>query len=209
MPPHEKKKISAREVLTDIKAGMDARGLKTKYGLSDDGLNKVYGKLRTAGLLKEADPHHQEMLDPRKEQPTADRSMYMGWRCPACNAPQPERMEECPRCGAIASKVEGRFAPGVVRGRQFEEPVAEDAEGSGLNKLILVAASVIILFALGVVLIKIASRGTSTAPSGGNLASLSVSPAGSVQRFTTSNFDTQVTERSKDYPVLVQFHADW
>lgn len=209
MPPHEKKKISAKDILADIKGGMDATALKMKYGLSDEGLNKVYGKLKTAGLLTEGDLRPCKMLDDQKEQRSADRSISMAWRCPACNAPQPERMEECPQCGAIASKVEGRFAPGVVRGRYFQEPVHEEAESSGLNKLILVAASVVILFALGVVLIKIASRGTSAVRDSESLTSLSAAPAGSVQRFTSSNFDTQVTERSKDYPILVQFHADW
>ena len=48
-----KRKLSAKEILTDIRSGMDASELKRKYGLSDKSFGYVLKQLSTAGLLTE------------------------------------------------------------------------------------------------------------------------------------------------------------
>jgi Mor family transcriptional regulator len=46
-----KRKLSAKEILADIRSGMDASELKRKYGLSDKSLEYVCNKLAAAGAL--------------------------------------------------------------------------------------------------------------------------------------------------------------
>ena len=41
--------VSAKEILADIKAGMDDTTLMQKYGLSDKGLQSIFKKLVDAG----------------------------------------------------------------------------------------------------------------------------------------------------------------
>jgi Mor family transcriptional regulator len=50
-----KKIVSAREILKDIKAGMDDAALMEKYRLSEKGLQSVFKKLTDAGALKQED----------------------------------------------------------------------------------------------------------------------------------------------------------
>lgn len=50
-----KLKISAKQVLNDINAGMSNAELMAKYGVTSQGLESVFKKLADAGLLKEAD----------------------------------------------------------------------------------------------------------------------------------------------------------
>lgn len=47
----EVRKVSQKEVLHDIRAGMDERALRKKYNLSADGLKNLYETLITAKLL--------------------------------------------------------------------------------------------------------------------------------------------------------------
>jgi hypothetical protein len=47
-----KKTINAKEILTDLKAGMDNTALMEKYGLSEKGLQSLFKKLTDAGVLK-------------------------------------------------------------------------------------------------------------------------------------------------------------
>lgn len=51
----EQKKVSAKEILADIRAGMDDESLKEKYSLTDRKLRKVMEKLVSAGHLTEED----------------------------------------------------------------------------------------------------------------------------------------------------------
>ena len=47
-----KKTINAKEILADIKAGMDNAALMEKYQLSEKGLQSLFKKLTDAGVLK-------------------------------------------------------------------------------------------------------------------------------------------------------------
>jgi hypothetical protein len=49
------KKISAKELVADINAGMSDDELKRKYGISDEGLERLFQQLLDKGLVKESD----------------------------------------------------------------------------------------------------------------------------------------------------------
>jgi hypothetical protein len=50
-----KRQLSAKELLQDIRAGMDDTALMEKYRLSEQGLHSAFRKLMGAGFLKQSD----------------------------------------------------------------------------------------------------------------------------------------------------------
>ncbi|AFM27890.1 ATP synthase subunit I [Desulfomonile tiedjei] len=87
----EKRKITAREVLADIRVGKNDSSLMQKYSLSAQGLQSVFQKLLRAGLITQ-----QELNDrnPVSEQ-TVDIGLFI---CPACGNIQGKEFVTCPRC---------------------------------------------------------------------------------------------------------------
>ncbi len=95
-----KVKIDARDVLNDIRDGLDDTALMTKYRLSGVGLQSLFSKLIEAGLLKRAD------LD--KRMPNFEKTVELTMvKCPSCGMPQFSDFDECPQCGIIVKKYLG------------------------------------------------------------------------------------------------------
>ncbi|MGO9121436.1 MAG: hypothetical protein ACLQPD_27980 [Desulfomonilaceae bacterium] len=146
-----KKTVSAKEILADIKAGMDDSGLMQKYGLSDKGLQSIFKKLVDAGGLS------QTKLAERL--PWPEKSVEHVWKCPACGKPQSRRYDECPDCGVIVAKV--REAPanaepdGVQRSTILEEQNEQEGRSSSLKGFLVSGQLVnficgVLLFIFGV-----------------------------------------------------------
>jgi hypothetical protein len=79
--------------------------LKRTYGLSDAALESVYRKLVEAGVLTESEMRSRARSGtgvPEKE------TKAVSWRCPACHTPQPAEVAECPVCGVVVAKFQGR-----------------------------------------------------------------------------------------------------
>ncbi|MFZ5865183.1 MAG: DUF4388 domain-containing protein [Thermodesulfobacteriota bacterium] len=51
----DKREVKAKEVVADIRAGIDDVGLMNKYKLTPRGLDSLFGKLLTAGLISRRD----------------------------------------------------------------------------------------------------------------------------------------------------------
>lgn len=98
-----KRKISAKEFVSDVRSGMNEAELKQRYELSDDALKKVFSRLAAAGFLTEDEI-------PRRSEETmggarsSHREQDPSWRCPSCGAAQAKAVEECPECGVIVEK---------------------------------------------------------------------------------------------------------
>ena len=91
----EKRKITAREVLRDIRSGLSDQDLMEKYTLSAQGLQSVFHKLVSAGVIS------QPELDDRV--PISERTVDLGlFICPACGNIQGKEFATCPRCGFTA-----------------------------------------------------------------------------------------------------------
>jgi hypothetical protein len=87
----EKRKITAREVLEDIRFGKSDSNLMQKYSLSAQGLQSVFRKLLRAGLIT------QKELDDRI--PASEQTVDIGlFVCPACGNIQGKEWVTCPRC---------------------------------------------------------------------------------------------------------------
>lgn len=91
----DKPTVNAKEVLVDIRAGMDNVALGEKYKLSEAGLKSLFKKLVKAGLLKQSE------MDERFAPPSASTP---AWECPACGTRSPETWDSCPRCGIDVAK---------------------------------------------------------------------------------------------------------
>ena len=78
--PMSKRHLSGKEILQDIRAGMDDAALMIKYQLSAQGLQSVFKKLIAAGALNQAE------LDGRSS--PHDRTINLVWKCLACGKPR-------------------------------------------------------------------------------------------------------------------------
>lgn len=102
-----KKKLSAKQVLSDIRSGMDSAALKSKYRLSDKSLEAVFRKLVEAGALKERERPLPGPVSIAAKRPDAE-PISSGWQCPACGRIQKSAVPECPACGVVVAKYVAR-----------------------------------------------------------------------------------------------------
>jgi hypothetical protein len=81
-------KIKAREIVEDIKIGLDDAALMKKYKIDENKLIGIIEKLVSAKLLRKED------LDRRQEKAT----------CPACRFSKKGAFDVCPSCGVVVEK---------------------------------------------------------------------------------------------------------
>lgn len=100
----QKRKITAREVLQDIRAGKSDKTLMSKFDLSAQGLQSLFGKLVRAGVIT------QNELDQRV--PLSERTVDLGlFVCPACGNIQGQEFVKCPRCNFTVPGASATSAP--------------------------------------------------------------------------------------------------
>ena len=94
-------KIKAKELLADIRAGMDDAGLMEKYGLSAKGVLRAMARLIGAGVMSPS-----ELADRR----SLAKTVYMPvFDCKSCGDTHFSKVERCPSCGArMRTSSEGR-----------------------------------------------------------------------------------------------------
>jgi hypothetical protein len=132
----EKKKITAREVVHELRNGTSDKALMEKYSLSAQGLQSLFGKLVTAGVIT------QDELDERV--PMSERTVDLGlFVCPACGNIQSKEFVKCPRCAFTVpgkagdtskppkSKIPGKREFAVVPKLRVSDEA--DAEGSPIG----------------------------------------------------------------------------
>lgn len=147
MPDSEKRRISAKQILADIRNGMDDALLKHKYGLSDKALDSVYRKLVDAGALGEADIKSRSGRATTDGRSSEELSGVTQWQCPSCRAPQASEMEECPVCGILVAKFLARQESDKSLGVAAKN--IPQAESSRSRKWGAAVARVVVLVAVG------------------------------------------------------------
>lgn len=90
-------RIDAKQVVTDILAGLNDSELMEKYKLSVTQLQSLFKKLLAVGIVTESTLARRVHWSER----VVDLERY---ECPACHMPQLFRFEECPQCGVIVAK---------------------------------------------------------------------------------------------------------
>ena len=87
-----KRKIKAKEFLSDIRAGMDDTSLMYKYGLSASEVLKVMSKLIWEGLMSPTELAQRRSLA---------KTVYMPvFKCSSCKEITYMKLEKCPHCSA-------------------------------------------------------------------------------------------------------------
>lgn len=87
-----KKTITARNVLQDIRLGLNDAQIMEKYKLSARGLYSLFSKLVEAGMITQSD------LD--KRSPATERTVELGFYvCSACGNIESAEFSTCPKCG--------------------------------------------------------------------------------------------------------------
>ncbi len=143
MASAEKRRISAQQILSDIRAGMEAEQLKVKYSLSDRSLESVFRKLATAGLLSEAEMQRRSLsLPPLRDAPQKDTQTATVKTCPACQAPLPSDSEECSVCGVVPAKFSARREQGSSAALAAQE--GESPSGSRWPLICCILAAVVV-----------------------------------------------------------------
>jgi hypothetical protein len=94
-----KKTIDAKEILADIRTGMDNSTLIQKYGLSENGLQNLFKKLLNAGALK---PKQAKEARISSNPGKTDEHV---WKCSQCGEPQAKSFDECCECPAMGLRI--------------------------------------------------------------------------------------------------------
>jgi hypothetical protein len=90
-----KRKITAKEIMADLKSGLDDPALMKKYNLSSEGLQSLFKKMLKAGVVTRQD------LDSRT--PALEKTVELGlFICPACGNIEHTEFNKCPKCGFAA-----------------------------------------------------------------------------------------------------------
>jgi hypothetical protein len=90
--PLGKRKIKAKEFLTDIRDGMDDEFLKEKYGLSTRGVLQVMNRLIWQGLMSASELAQRRSVATTVFLPT--------FQCSSCGEIAYSVLEKCPHCGS-------------------------------------------------------------------------------------------------------------
>jgi hypothetical protein len=143
-----KRRLSAKQIMSDIRSGMDRTELKSKYGLSEKALELVFSKLLAAGAVTVQDMRHLKSGPEPSALPSHREPVTHQWQCPACNAPQSSEMSECPACGVVVAKFLARPGPGY-NDSEVLHTFQQDDEPSGTKRWGNVVASVVVLALIG------------------------------------------------------------
>lgn len=111
-------KITAKELIDDIRKGLDDSALIEKYKVSSQALQGFFKQLKEKGLIK------QEELEQRAQI----------FKCPACNWSSNKKFEECPHCGIIVAKFRPKKSleskqPAQISSATQPDPVKPDQTG--------------------------------------------------------------------------------
>jgi uncharacterized protein (DUF433 family) len=102
-PLETKKTVKSKELLADIKAGMDDASLMGKYKLSARGVLQAINRLIWEGLMSPSDLAERRSLA---------KTVYMPvFKCPFCSDIQFTKTEKCPRCGAALKSLREKKSP--------------------------------------------------------------------------------------------------
>jgi hypothetical protein len=83
-------RIKGREILEDIRSGVDDAGLMQKYGLSAKGILQIMGKLVSSGLLEPGELAQRKSL--------AKTVFLQTFKCSSCGEIHYSRFDVCPTC---------------------------------------------------------------------------------------------------------------
>jgi hypothetical protein len=99
------RKISARDLIADIRAGLQYADLAEKHGLSDQGMDRIVAKLVTAGLVGPDElpkkPVPKVLPQPPETLPPRLTRIVESFKCPSCGTVSIQGDQLCVKCGGL------------------------------------------------------------------------------------------------------------
>jgi ankyrin repeat protein len=127
----QKRRISARELVDDMRAGLAASGLSEKHRISPEGLQFVMRRLVDAGLITPLELAERSALaEIRTHQKLVEKG-DPSFRCYICGKTIPREWDECPYCDAITGDFEDRLildVSGVISGAEQAPTLVDDIQ---------------------------------------------------------------------------------
>jgi ankyrin repeat protein len=127
----QKRRISARELVNDIRAGLADSGLSEKYRISPEGLEFVMRRLVDAGLMTPLELSERSSLTESRVRREFIEKVDSSFQCYICRRTIPRELDECPYCDAITGDFEDRLildVSGVIAGAEHAPTVVEDIQ---------------------------------------------------------------------------------
>ncbi len=143
-----KRRVSANEVLGDIKAGLTDAALMKKYRLSVKGLDSLFSRLLKEKLVSEGDLFTRgsqlhgtvDIIPSRPDRSSSANHNRNGlhrpvfkFRCPQCRSRELLDYDVCPRCGFRVAEFNEEHASGGQKNskkrEEKEQGLKEDASG--------------------------------------------------------------------------------
>ena len=96
-----KRKISARRVIEDLRAGLSNDELMEKHNMSPESLRYVFKRLVEAGLMTELQYYQRMDLTESDLFRAFSDTSHKVLNCPRCGAHLPEDGQECMFCKSV------------------------------------------------------------------------------------------------------------
>ncbi len=94
-------RISAKKVVTDIRAGMGDRELMAKHGVSAEGLRYICKRLMEAGLITDIEFYERTHLTDTEVFRAFSEEPQQVLNCPGCGSPLKDEEADCIYCTTI------------------------------------------------------------------------------------------------------------
>lgn len=127
----QKRRISARELVNDIRAGIADSDLSEKHRISPEGLQFIMRRLVDAGLMTPLELSERSSLTENRIRREYIEKGDSGFRCYICRKAIPRELDECPYCDAITGDFEERLildVSGVIAGAEHTPTLVEDIQ---------------------------------------------------------------------------------
>lgn len=130
----QKRRLSSKQLVADIRAGLDAEALREKYQLSEKALSQFLKELLLRGLIEPSELRERGL--------DLEAAMATLRTCPACGWEYAGESDDCPKCGVVGS----RFHAIKERERQpskFRRFVRKLAIGAAVVVVLVIAGTLI------------------------------------------------------------------
>ncbi len=193
-----RRKLSARQIVADIRSGLEDSELKHKFGLSDKELQSVYRKLvawpEHCKRTRSRTDSHQPVLLCRLER----RSKQRARRCPACHASQDKAVDECPVCGLIVAKFVSRQAESSRPVESIGSPHSSESDKPDRNRSLPAAIIALVVIVMAGALFMWSTRPTERMPEMASVGTASEIPKETETK--TVNIEEPTQETGEDQP---------
>jgi hypothetical protein len=137
--PQTKRKIKAKEIIQDMRAGQTDLEIMAKHELSPKELEHVLEELVRIDAISRSEVDRRASGDARPDYEVETRHAHFV-TCTSCGKEYPQDLGECPECGVDLAAV-----PRGKRRRKPKRHTAQDPKESGVGKIVLIVGAILVV----------------------------------------------------------------